>query len=121
MNEKSIFMVALLILGAIAVMAYWVYKIWKDQKEFEIEEEKNMTVIIKKPPKNILDEQLTDESFNRMLSHSSHSLDKLDELRLSIQSELRKAVKEKNIQKSRACNAYLKKIDVVERSLRTRK
>jgi len=110
-----ILVVALFLVALLGVGGYYLYIIMQEQREI-------VQVTDKDVIRNVPDERMqasqavNDSNFDTLLTHAAGSLDKLDELREVIQSDLRKAVKDKNIARSRECNKYLKKLDEIERS-----
>lgn len=109
-----IVIVALILTSLIGFGGYYLYVIMQEQKDIVQETDKDF--LINAPNERFqYTEAVNDSNFETLLTHSLKSEDKLDELREAIQEDLRRAVKEKNIPRSRECNKYLKKLDQAER------
>lgn len=107
-----------LVLVVMGAVSYYLYKVLQDQKQVIEQVREEDTMGIENNPKKVsIIDMISDGNFEDLLADASKDLDKLDELRRNVQSELRKAVKEKNINKSRTCNEYLKRIDEAERRI----
>lgn len=113
-----IIFISFLVLVGICGIVYYLRKVLQDQRQVieQVREEDTMGIENKPKRVNLID-LISDGNFEDLLLDASKDIVKLEELKKSVQSELRKSVKEKNVSRSRACNEYLKRIDSIERRL----
>ena len=109
-----IFFIVVIIIFVIGVTIY-LSKIVKEEKEFIVQENKENEELASKTIAQKLQETGSEESYQSLLNEVKNSEEKIDELKIAIQNELRSALKNKDGEKARLCNKRLKELDQYRR------
>ena len=111
-----IFFIVVIIIFVIGVTIY-LSKIVKEEKEFIVQENKENEEkrLASKTIAQKLQETGSEESYQSLLNEVKNSEEKIDELKIAIQNELRSALKNKDGEKARLCNRRLKELDQYRR------